>query len=82
MFTAILDANSPFHAGLPENDQPDKLVTVGDTFLAYDRTLPPEQQSPFADDIAQLLQFDAVVVTHRPRIPVVAAATRQGVAIL
>lgn len=56
MFTAILDANSPFHAGLPENDQPDKLATVGETFLAYDRTLPLEQQSPFKDDIAQLLQ--------------------------
>lgn len=56
MFTAILDANSPYHAGLPENDQPDKLVTAGETFLTYDRTLPPEQQSPFADDIAQLLQ--------------------------
>ena len=56
MFTAILDANSPFHAGLPENDQPDKLPTMGETFLAYDRTLPPEQQSPFADDIAELLQ--------------------------
>ncbi|MCB9077755.1 MAG: hypothetical protein H6631_09205 [Anaerolineaceae bacterium] len=56
MFTAILDANSPFHAGLPENDQPDKLVTAGETFLTYDSTLPPEQQSPFKDDIAQLLQ--------------------------
>ncbi|MCB0197113.1 MAG: hypothetical protein KDJ65_34520 [Anaerolineae bacterium] len=56
MYAPIFDANSPLHAGLPESDQPDDLLTAGETFVAYDETLPPEKQSPFKDDIAELVQ--------------------------
>ena len=56
MYSPIFDASSPFHAGLPESGQPNGLFTAGKTFLTHDATLPPEKQSPFKDDIAELLQ--------------------------
>ena len=57
MYTAAtIDTLSPYHVNLPTpNDGPD-LINSGESFVTYDETLPPEQQSPLLPEIRELLQ--------------------------
>jgi len=55
MLKLALDNNSPYHVLVPDIDHPVELINLGDVFLSYDRTLPPEEQSPLAPYLAALL---------------------------
>ena len=56
MYRTILDHLSPYHPQLPSTDDSVGLIAAGEIFVAYEETLPPDQQSPLLPDIRQLLQ--------------------------
>lgn len=55
MLKLALDNSSPYHVLVPDIDHPVELINLGDAFLSYDRTLPPEEQSPLAPYLAALV---------------------------
>lgn len=56
MFQLTLDALSQHRVDIPDIDQQPDLIGLGERFLAYDQSLPPEQQSPVAAHLAALLE--------------------------
>ena len=57
MYSIILDPSSPYQVNLPPANKVTKLIAVAENFVAYDETLPPEEQSPLLPDIRQLLEL-------------------------
>jgi len=62
MYPIILDPPSPYQVNIPTIEQPTSLITAGENFIAYDETLPPEEQSYLLPDLRQLMQ--ECVPTH------------------
>ena len=56
MYPINLDRSSAFQVNIPTPNQPTKLITSGQNFVAYDETLPPDEQSYLLPDLRQLLQ--------------------------
>ena len=56
MYHIILDSPSPYLVNIPTPNQPTKLITAGQNFVAYDETLPPEEQSYLLPVLRQHLQ--------------------------
>ncbi|MCB9079321.1 MAG: hypothetical protein H6631_17100 [Anaerolineaceae bacterium] len=56
MYHVILDSPSPYLVNIPTPNQPTKLITAGQNFVAYDETLPPEEQSYLLPALRQHLQ--------------------------
>ncbi|MCB0213572.1 MAG: hypothetical protein KDJ52_29790 [Anaerolineae bacterium] len=56
MYPINLDRSSAFQVNIPTPSQPTKLITSGQNFVAYEETLPPEEQSYLLPDLRQLLQ--------------------------
>lgn len=56
MYSIILDPSSPYQVKLPTTNKVTKLIAIAENFVAYDETLPLEEQSPLLPDIRQLLE--------------------------
>ena len=56
MYHVILDSPSPYLVNIPTPNQPTKLIPAGQNFVAYDETLPPEEQSYLLPALRQHLQ--------------------------
>ncbi|MCB9078921.1 MAG: hypothetical protein H6631_15060 [Anaerolineaceae bacterium] len=56
MYPIKLATSSSYQVDIPTPKQPTKLITSGQNFVAYDETLPPEEQSYLLPDLKQLLQ--------------------------
>lgn len=56
MYHIVLDSPSPYQVDIPTPAQPTKLITAGQSFVTYDETLPPEEQSYLLPDLRQHLQ--------------------------
>ncbi|MCB0193617.1 MAG: hypothetical protein KDJ65_16840 [Anaerolineae bacterium] len=56
MYPVQLATSSPYQVDIPTPKQPTKLITVGQNFVKYDESLPPEEQSYLLPDLKYLLQ--------------------------
>ncbi|MCB9076006.1 MAG: hypothetical protein H6631_00270 [Anaerolineaceae bacterium] len=57
MLLIPLDANSPYHVGIPYPDQWPELIDMAQTFITYDQSLPPERQSPYTRHLIAMLNI-------------------------
>ncbi|MCB0181503.1 MAG: hypothetical protein KDI62_24965 [Anaerolineae bacterium] len=57
MHTIFLDANSPYHVGIPSAEQWPELIDTTQTFVTYDQSLPPERQSPYTRHLIAMLNI-------------------------
>lgn len=56
MHTILLDANSSYHIRVPSADQWAQLIELGQSFVAYDQSLPSEQQSSYTPYVTKMLE--------------------------
>ena len=57
MHNTSLDRLSPYHVEIPPITESPMLIAAGETFVTYEETLPPEQQSTLLPDIKQHLDL-------------------------
>ncbi|MCB9077945.1 MAG: hypothetical protein H6631_10155 [Anaerolineaceae bacterium] len=56
MFRLQYDTNSPFNLRFPHPQERDDIVKLGQDFVAYERSRPPELRTPYLPLVAEVLQ--------------------------